>query len=139
MRRQSLLAQLQGSRSTSPKKAAATAEEERGSTAAKKHEKKLSNALYGLSFAPLVRRAERAVLLRWLVEAYSLDSRLLPPEQRALHLSTLRSVLQRMQAETVERRGGGSRKTEELVGSVAQAVKAAMTKKNMRGEDAVTV
>ena len=96
-----------------------------------------------------MRRCERAVLLRWFVEAYSpLDS---PDEstdsgplhesgQHALHLGAMRSVLQRMQVETTTR-GGGAGKTEGLIGSVAQAVKAAVaTKKNMGGvEEEMTV
>lgn len=101
-----------------------------------------------------MRRAERAVLLRWFVEAYSPldspgDSRHASPDseplhdsgQHTLHLSAMRSVLQRMQVETTTR-GGGASKTEGLIGSVAQAVKAAVaTKKNMGGveEEEVTV
>ena len=101
-----------------------------------------------------MRRAERAVLLRWFVEAYSpldspADSRRASPDsgplhdsgQHALHLSAMRSVLQRMQVETTTR-GGGASKAEGLIGSVAQAVKAAVaTKKNMGGveEEEVTV
>lgn len=53
----------------------------------------------------------------------------------------MRSVLQRIQVETTTR-GGGASKTEGLIGSVAQAVKAAVaTKKNMGGveEEEVTV
>ena len=100
-----------------------------------------------------MRRAERAVLLRWFVEAYSPldspgDSRHASPDsgplhdsgQHTLHLSAMRSVLQRMQVETTTR-GGGAGKTEGLIGSVAQAVKAAVaTKKNMGGvEEEMTV
>lgn len=101
-----------------------------------------------------MRRAERAVLLRWFVEAYSPldspgDSRRASPDsgplddsgRHALHLSAMRSMLQRMQVETTTR-GGGASKTEGLIGSVSQAVKTAVaTKKNMGGvkEEEVTV
>ena len=55
-----------------------------------------SSAMHGLRFAPLVKKAERPVILRWFVEAHS--TKLLEQMgSRAQYLATLRSMLRKMQ------------------------------------------
>ena len=58
----------------------------------------------GLRFAPLVRKSERAVLLRWFVEASLPNSKLASDSKRRQMLSTMRQTLRRMNAIVEERR-----------------------------------
>ena len=56
-----------------------------------------SSAMHGLRFAPLVKKAERPVILRWFVEAHSTKMLEQMGSSRAQYLATLRSMLRKMQ------------------------------------------